>query len=126
MLTGVIVMQNGLDTALSYIVLGLIGTLIGVNVGGRKRYLSAVIDRSRQLLVERDQQAQLAAASERARIAREMHDIVSPLADGDRGAFRGCRRDARPRAGTQSGDPHGRHRSCGPDRDAIHARCAAG
>ncbi|WP_136041157.1 MULTISPECIES: sensor histidine kinase [unclassified Microbacterium] len=77
MLTGVIVMQNGLDTALSYIVLGLIGTLIGVNVGGRKRYLSAVIDRSRQLLVERDQQAQLAAASERARIAREMHDIVS-------------------------------------------------
>ncbi|MDF2562095.1 MAG: two-component sensor histidine kinase [Microbacterium sp.] len=77
MLTGAIVMQNGLDTALSYIVLGLIGTLIGVNVGGRKRYLSAVIDRSRQLLVERDQQAQLAAASERARIAREMHDIVS-------------------------------------------------
>jgi signal transduction histidine kinase len=77
MLTGAIVMQNGLDTALSYIVLGLIGTLIGVNVGGRKRYLTAVIDRSRQLLVERDQQAQLAAASERARIAREMHDIVS-------------------------------------------------
>lgn len=77
MLTGVVVLQNGLDTALSYIVLGLIGTLIGVNAGGRKRYLSAVIDRSRQLLVERDQQAQLAAASERARIAREMHDIVS-------------------------------------------------
>ena len=77
MFTGVVVLQNGLDTALSYIVLGLIGTLIGVNVGGRKRYLSAVIDRSRQLLVERDQQAQLAAASERARIAREMHDIVS-------------------------------------------------
>src|SRR5690606_17803630 len=32
---------------------------------------------SRQLLVERDQQAQLAAAAERDRIAREMHDIVS-------------------------------------------------
>lgn len=58
-------------------VFGLIGTLIGVNVGGRKRYLDAIIDRSRQLLVERDQQAQLAAAAERARIAREMHDIVS-------------------------------------------------
>ncbi|PKQ33476.1 MAG: two-component sensor histidine kinase [Actinobacteria bacterium HGW-Actinobacteria-11] len=77
MLSGGVVLQSGLDTALSYIVLGLIGTLIGVNVGGRKRYLSAVIDRSRQLLVERDQQAKLAAASERARIAREMHDIVS-------------------------------------------------
>lgn len=58
-------------------VMGLIGALIGVNVGNRKRYLEAVIDRSRQLLVERDQHAQLAAAAERDRIAREMHDIVS-------------------------------------------------
>jgi signal transduction histidine kinase len=55
----------------------LIGALIGVNVGARRRYLDALIDRSRQLLVERDQQAQLAAAAERTRIAREMHDIVS-------------------------------------------------
>jgi len=77
MLTGATVLQVGLDTALGYVALGLIGTLVGVNVGGRKRYLAAVIDRSRQLLIERDQQAQLAAASERARIAREMHDIVS-------------------------------------------------
>ncbi|MFT4258960.1 sensor histidine kinase [Microbacterium sp.] len=59
------------------LVVGLIGALIGVNVGNRKRYLEAVIDRSRQLLVERDQHAQLAAAAERERIAREMHDIVS-------------------------------------------------
>lgn len=55
----------------------LIGVLVGINVGNRKRYVEAIIDRSRQLLVERDQQAQLAAAAERARIAREMHDIVS-------------------------------------------------
>jgi signal transduction histidine kinase len=58
-------------------VVGLIGALIGVNVGNRKRYIEAVLARSRQLLVERDQQAELAAATERARIAREMHDIVS-------------------------------------------------
>lgn len=58
-------------------VLGLIGALIGVNVGNRRRYVEAIIDRSRQLLIERDQQGQLAAAGERARIAREMHDIVS-------------------------------------------------
>ena len=57
--------------------MGLIGSLVGINVGNRKRYLEAVIDRSRQLLVERDQHAQLAAAAERERIAREMHDIVS-------------------------------------------------
>ncbi|AZH79438.1 MULTISPECIES: sensor histidine kinase [Microbacterium] len=76
-LRGMIDLQDALNTVLPDIVLGLIGTLIGVNVGGRKRYIAAVIDRSRQLLVERDQQAQLAAAAERARIAREMHDIVS-------------------------------------------------
>lgn len=75
--TGVIDLQIALNSVVSALVLGLIGTLIGVNVGGRKRYIAAVIDRSRQLLVERDQQAQLAAAAERARIAREMHDIVS-------------------------------------------------
>ena len=77
MLTGVATLQTGVDTVLGVVVLGLIGTLVGVNVGERKRYLAAIIDRSRQLLVERDQQAQLAAAAERARIAREMHDIVS-------------------------------------------------
>lgn len=76
-LTGVITFQIAANAVIMSLVLGLIGTLIGVNVGGRKRYLAAVIDRSRQLLVERDQQAQLAAADERARIAREMHDIVS-------------------------------------------------
>ncbi|GGM56759.1 sensor histidine kinase [Microbacterium saperdae] len=76
-LAGVISLQIAANSVVSSLVLGLIGTLIGVNVGGRKRYLAAVIDRSRQLLIERDQQAQLAAAAERARIAREMHDIVS-------------------------------------------------
>lgn len=55
----------------------LVAALVGANVGNRRRYLQAVLDRSRQLLVERDQQAELAAAAERERIAREMHDIVS-------------------------------------------------
>jgi signal transduction histidine kinase len=50
---------------------------IGVNIGNRRRYLAALIDRARQLAVERDRQGQLATAAERARIAREMHDIVS-------------------------------------------------
>src|SRR5690606_15083342 len=36
-----------------------------------------LIERSQQLAIERDQQAQIAAAEERTRIAREMHDIVS-------------------------------------------------
>jgi signal transduction histidine kinase len=77
MAVGVITLQDAANGLIGNLVVGLIGVLIGINVGGRKRYLAALIDRSRQLLVERDQQAQLAAAAERARIAREMHDIVS-------------------------------------------------
>jgi signal transduction histidine kinase len=74
---GGIDLQTAVNSALSVAVPGLIAALIGINIGNRKRYVEAIIDRSRQLLVERDQQAQLAAAAERDRIAREMHDIVS-------------------------------------------------
>nr|BFF11615.1 hypothetical protein GCM10025699_29180 [Microbacterium flavescens] len=66
-----------INLAVTTIVGLLVAALVGVNVGNRRRYLEALIDRSRQLVVERDQQAQLAAAAERTRIAREMHDIVS-------------------------------------------------
>lgn len=76
-LTGAITFQVAINGILGQLTLALIGTLIGANIGGRKRYIEAVIDRSRQLLVERDQHAQIAASAERARIAREMHDIVS-------------------------------------------------
>lgn len=66
-----------LNIDISTMAILLIGALVGVNVGNRRRYTVALIDRSRQLMIERDQQAQLAAAAERTRIAREMHDIVS-------------------------------------------------
>lgn len=52
-------------------------TLIGVNVRTRRSYLAALEDRAARLERERDQETQLAAAAERARIAREMHDIVA-------------------------------------------------
>lgn len=55
----------------------LAAVLIGINVANRRRYTQALVDRAHQLARERDQQAQLATAAERARIAREMHDIVS-------------------------------------------------
>lgn len=55
----------------------LVVTLIGTNVGNSRRYTAALVGRAEQLARERDQQAQLAAAAERARIAREMHDIVA-------------------------------------------------
>ncbi|GIG29329.1 hypothetical protein Cma02nite_19290 [Cellulomonas marina] len=43
----------------------------------RRETLAALVDRAERLEVERDQQGRIAAAAERARIAREMHDIVA-------------------------------------------------
>ena len=63
--------------------------LLGVTVSTRRAYLAELEERARRLERERDQQAQLAVATERARIARELHDIVAhnlavmiALADG--------------------------------------------
>jgi signal transduction histidine kinase len=63
--------------------------LLGVTVGTRRAYLGELEERARRLERERDQRAQLAVATERARIARELHDIVAhnlavmiALADG--------------------------------------------
>ena len=51
--------------------------LIGINLGNRRRYLAAIIDRAHQLARERDQLAMLAVSEERERLAREIHDIVA-------------------------------------------------
>ncbi|MFE4252358.1 sensor histidine kinase [Streptomyces sp. NPDC056910] len=63
--------------------------LLGIAVRSRQEYTSSLVERARRLEVERDQQARLAAAAERTRIAREMHDIIghnlsviTGLADG--------------------------------------------
>ncbi|MCD2442371.1 histidine kinase [Agromyces sp. SYSU K20354] len=66
-----------LGSSIAFGLFMLIATLIGVTVGNRRRYLDALIARAHDLARERDQQAELAAAQERSRIAREMHDIVS-------------------------------------------------
>lgn len=72
-----------------YAVTMLAATLIGVNVGNRKRYVGALLELAAQLAAERDRQARLARIAERARIAREMHDVIAhslsvmvALADG--------------------------------------------
>ncbi|MFE0423185.1 sensor histidine kinase [Streptomyces sp. NPDC058953] len=65
--------------------------LLGFAVRSRREYTASLVERARRLEVERDQQIQLAAAAERTRIAREMHDIIghnlsviTGLADGGR------------------------------------------
>jgi signal transduction histidine kinase len=68
--------------------------VLGLNVRTRRAYLDSLRDRAERLERERDQQAEIAAAAERARIAREMHDVVAhhltvmtSLADGARYAL---------------------------------------
>ncbi|MCP2166231.1 sensor histidine kinase [Goodfellowiella coeruleoviolacea] len=51
--------------------------LLGGFVGARRAYHAEVEQRVRMLETERDQQARLAVADERARIARELHDVVA-------------------------------------------------
>jgi signal transduction histidine kinase len=51
--------------------------LVGLYVGTRRAYLAELHDRAQRLERERDASSALAAAEERARIAREMHDSVA-------------------------------------------------
>jgi signal transduction histidine kinase len=55
----------------------LIAWALGDAMRSRRAYYAALEDRAARLERERDAQAQIAAAAERARIARELHDVVA-------------------------------------------------
>jgi signal transduction histidine kinase len=87
--------SDWLNAALVMVIPLLITVLFGVNSGQRRRYVRALLDRAVQLERERDQQAEIARARERERIAREMHDVMAhsvsvmiALSDGARAAAR--------------------------------------
>ena len=70
--------------------------LLGANLRSRRARLAAMTERAARLERERDQQTMIAAAAERTRIAREMHDIIAhslaviiSLADGAAAKLRG-------------------------------------
>ena len=70
-------------------VVTLVALAIGTNVRNRRLHVADLVERGNALARERDQQAQIARAAERSRIAREMHDVVAhslsvmiALADG--------------------------------------------
>lgn len=78
-----------LSTAALFLGIALIITLLGINVGHRRRLIAALVERADQMQRERDQLASIAGAHERERIAREMHDVIAhslsvmiALADG--------------------------------------------
>jgi signal transduction histidine kinase len=90
---GAVLVASGVTSSLPVwaILSGLVAAagFLGYYARTRRAYLAALVDRAERLERERDQQAQLAAAAERARIAREVHDIVAhniavmiALADG--------------------------------------------
>ena len=55
----------------------LLAWLLGDSTRWRRGYYQALEERAARLERERDAQAQVAAAAERARIAREIHDVVA-------------------------------------------------
>lgn len=61
----------------TFAVPGLLGWVLGDSMRYRRAYYAGLEDRAARLERERDAQAQIAAAAERARIARELHDVVA-------------------------------------------------
>jgi signal transduction histidine kinase len=57
--------------------LGVAAGVLGVSIRQRRTLVESLHERAARLEFERDQEGRLGAAAERARIAREMHDIVS-------------------------------------------------
>ena len=64
-------------TVIVMFILTLAPLLLGREVNERRRYLTELEERADRLELEREQQARNAVREERARIARELHDVVA-------------------------------------------------
>ena len=65
-----------IDVVANYLVFGT-AWILGDNVRTRRRYVAELEDKAVRLEAEREAQAKRAAANERTRIARELHDVVA-------------------------------------------------
>ena len=68
---------NDPSKAVSASIAGVAAWVLGERMRLRRAHVTHLEERAERLEFERDQQAQIAAAGERARIARELHDIVA-------------------------------------------------
>jgi signal transduction histidine kinase len=67
-----------LPRSLAFLTATVVAALFaGLTAASGSKYLAWMEERARRLEIERDQQAVIATAAERTRIARELHDIVS-------------------------------------------------
>ena len=81
-----------LVTSLLYVLAPVSAWVLGDSMGTRRAYSAALEERAARAERERDAQAQIAAAAERARIARELHDVIAHnlsvmVAQADGGAY---------------------------------------
>jgi signal transduction histidine kinase len=81
-----------LVTGLFFVLAPICAWALGNSVAYRRAYSAALEDRAARAERERDAQAQVAAAAERARIARELHDVIAHnlsvmVAQADGGAY---------------------------------------
>jgi signal transduction histidine kinase len=81
-----------LVTGLLYLLAPTSAWVLGDSMGYRRAYAAALEERAARAERERDAQAQIAAAAERARIARELHDVIAHslsvmVAQADGGAY---------------------------------------
>jgi signal transduction histidine kinase len=84
--------QFTLVTVVIYAVAPLTAWVLGDSMASRRARLAALRERAVRAEQERDAQAQIAAAAERARIARELHDVIAHnlsvmVAQADGGAY---------------------------------------
>ena len=80
---------NSTEELSSFFFLVLVALAIGMNTRSRRAHVAQLVERANALARETEQRARIATAEERARIAREMHDVVAhslsvmiALADG--------------------------------------------
>lgn len=76
-LTGSFSWESLVTYLLPYALLSIIGTLVGLLLRVQRVQLEDMRHRSARLALAAEQETRLAAANERSRIAREMHDIVA-------------------------------------------------
>ena len=86
------VLEFVLVTGLFYLLAPVSAWVLGDSMGYRRAYSAALEERAVRAERERDAQAQIAAAAERARIARELHDVIAHnvsvmVAQADGGAY---------------------------------------